>query len=205
MYRGERFNSVTHLLGAVFALIGMVVLIVAASRGNDPMKIVSFTIYGTILLILYTSSTVYHSVRGKVKPIFQKLEHLAIYLLIAGTYTPIALVTLRGPVGWSLFGTIWALAVFGMIQEILWGKEPRIISVIIYILMGWTALIVIKPLAHALPTVALLWLVAGGLFYTVGVIFFALEERLAHSHGIWHLFVLAGSTSHYFAILLYVS
>ncbi|MBI1822039.1 MAG: hemolysin III family protein [Nitrospirae bacterium] len=205
MYKGERFNGLTHLLGAVFAGIGMVFLIVIAARQNDPWKIVSFTVYGTILLILYTFSTLYHSFHGKAKTVFQKLEHLTIYLLIAGTYTPITLVTLRGPWGWSLFGVIWVLAIFGMLQETFLKKEARILSVVIYIMMGWTGLIAIQPLAQALPFAGVAWLVIGGLFYTIGVIFFALEERLAHSHGIWHLFVLAGSASHYFAILFYVA
>ena len=205
MYRGERFNGLTHLLGAVFSGIGMVFLIVIAARQNDPWKIVSFTVYGTILLILYTFSTLYHSFHGKAKAVFQKLEHLTIYLLIAGTYTPITLVTLRGPWGWSLFGVIWVLAIFGMLQEIFLKKEARILSVVIYIMMGWTGLIAIQPLAQALPFAGVMWLVAGGLFYTIGVIFFALEDRLAHSHGIWHLFVLAGSATHYFAILFYVA
>lgn len=205
MYKGERFNGVTHLIGSLFAAVGVVVLIVVSSRQNDPVKLFSLTLYGTILLLLYTFSTLYHSFRGKAKTFFQKLEHLTIYLLIAGTYTPITLVTLKGPSGWTLFWVIWILAVFGMLQEWYWRKEPRILPVVIYILMGWTGIFLIKPLAHALPTVGLAWIVIGGLFYTLGVVFYALDERMSYSHGIWHLFVMAGSAFHYFAILFFVA
>jgi hemolysin III len=205
MYKGERLNGVTHLIGSFFAAVGMVVLIVVSFRQHDPVKLFSLTVYGAILLLLYTFSTLYHSFRGKVKTIFQRLEHLTIYLLIAGTYTPITLVTLKGPSGWALFWVIWILATIGMLQEWFWRKEPRILPVVIYILMGWAGIFLIKPLAHALPTVGLTWIVIGGLFYTFGVIFYALEDRMSHSHGIWHLFVMAGSAFHYFAILFYVA
>jgi hemolysin III len=205
MYQGERFNFITHLIGTLLAAIGLVVLLVDSSRGNNLLKFLSVAIYGTILFLLYLFSTLYHSFQGKNKLIFQKLEHLAIYLLIAGTYTPIALVTLKGAMGWSLFGAIWLLAALGMIQERFWTKEPRIASVVIYILMGWTVIFLIKPVSRVLPETALIWIVIGGLFYTFGVIFYALDTRMRHSHGIWHLFVMAGSASHYFTILYYVS
>jgi len=205
MYYGERLNSSTHLMGAVLAAAGAAVLVVLAARLGDPWKIVSFSIYGFMLFALYTSSTLYHSTRGKVKRVFQKLDHCSIYLLIAGTYTPFTLVALRGAWGWSLFGVIWGLAALGIAQEAWLGKGARILSLVIYILMGWLSVIAIKPLLAALTPAGFAWLAAGGLFYTGGIIFYALDEKLRHGHGIWHLFVLAGSVSHYLAILLYVT
>jgi len=205
MYPGERFNSFSHLAGAVFALAGMVVLIVIAARQGDPWKLVSFSVYGTCLFSLYASSTLYHSLRHRAKAVFRRLDHLAIYLLIAGTYTPFALVTLRGAWGWSLFGAIWGLAAAGMTLEFLPRRGARILPVVIYVLMGWLVLIALKPLLQALPWAGFVWLLLGGLLYTFGIIFYGLDERLRHAHGVWHLFVLAGSISHYLAILLYVA
>ncbi len=205
MYYGERLNSITHLMGAVLAVAGAAVLVVLAARLGDPWKIVSFSIYGVMLFALYTLSTLYHSTRGKAKRVFQKLDQCSIYLLIAGTYTPFTLVTLRGVWGWSLFGVIWGLAALGIVQEAWLGKGARILSLVIYILMGWLSVIAVKPLLAALTPAGFAWLAAGGLFYTGGIIFYALDEKLRHGHGIWHLFVLAGSASHYLAILLYVA
>jgi hemolysin III len=205
MYRGERLNSITHLIGTSLALAGLVVLVVHAAQLGDPWKIVSFSIYGVTLVALYFFSTLYHSTRGKVKAIFQTLDHAAIYLLIAGTYTPLTLVTLRGVWGWWLFGTIWVLALIGMLQDILSTRRRSILSIAIYLLMGWLAVIAIRPLANALPVEGLILIVAGGLFYTVGVVFYALGKRLSYGHEIFHLFVLAGSSCHYFTILLYVA
>ncbi len=205
MYYGERFNSITHLMGAVLAAAGAAVLVVLAARLGDPWKIVSFSIYGLMLFALYTMSTLYHSIRGKGKRVLQKLDQCSIYLLIAGTYTPFTLVTLRGAWGWSLFGVIWGLAALGIAQEAWLGKGARILSLVIYFLMGWLSVIAVKPLLAALTPAGFAWLAAGGLFYTGGIIFYALDEKLRHGHGIWHLFVLAGSASHYLAILLYVA
>lgn len=205
MYYGERFNSSTHLMGTVLAAAGAAVLVVLAARLGDPWKIVSFSVYGFMLFALYALSTLYHSTRGKVKRVFQKLDHCSIYLLIAGTYTPFTLVTLRGAWGWSLFGVIWGLAALGIAQEAWLGKGARVLSLVIYVLMGWLSVIAIKPLTAALTPAGFAWLAAGGLFYTGGIIFYALDARLRHGHGIWHLFVLAGSASHYLAILLYVA
>ncbi len=205
MYRGELFNSITHLMGAVLAAAGAAVLVVLAARLGDPWKIVSFSIYGVMLLALYTLSTLYHSTRGKAKNVLRKLDQCSIYLLIAGTYTPFTLVTLRGAWGWSLFGVIWGLAVLGIVQEAWLGKGARILSLVIYVLMGWLSVIAVKPLLAALTPAGFAWLAAGGLFYTGGIFFYALDEKLRHGHGIWHLFVLAGSASHYLAILLYVA
>jgi hemolysin III len=205
VYHGERFNSSTHLMGTVLAAAGAAVLMVLAARLGDPWKIASFSIYGVMLFALYTLSTLYHSTRGKVKRVFQKLDHCSIYLLIAGTYTPFTLVTLHGAWGWSLFGVIWGLAALGIAQEAWLGKGARILSLVIYVVMGWLGVIAVKPLIAALTPTGFAWLAAGGLFYTVGIVFYALDEKLRHGHGIWHLFVVAGSASHYLAILLYVA
>lgn len=205
MYHGERFNGITHLMGTALAAAGATVLVVLAARQGDPWKIVSFSIYGCMLFALYILSTLYHSLRGKAKDVFRKLDHCSIYLLIAGTYTPFTLVTLRGAWGWSLFGVIWGLAALGIAQEAWLGKGARILSLVIYVLMGWLSVIAVKPLLAALTPAGFAWLAAGGLFYTGGIIFYSLDEKLRHGHGIWHLFVLAGSASHYLAILLYVA
>ena len=204
MYHGERLNAWTHLVGAVAAFVGAVWLLVVASFDGSPWKIVSVAIYGVSLLALYSISTVYHSVRGRTKKIMQKVDHLSIYLLIAGSYTPFCLVTLRGPWGWTLFGIVWSLAVIGMLQEIKPRSEARILSIVIYAVMGWIVLVAVKPLLAALGTAGFAWLAAGGVFYTVGIIFFALDSRLRHAHGIWHLFVITGSVLHFVAILFYV-
>jgi hemolysin III len=205
MYYGERLNGVTHLMGAVLAAAGAAALVVLAARQGDPWKIVSFSIYGAMLFGLYAVSTLYHSTRGRVKDVFRKLDHCSIYLLIAGTYTPFTLVTLRGDWGWSLFGVIWGLAAVGITQEAWLAKGARIFSLVIYVLMGWLAVIAVGPLVAALTPAGFAWLAAGGLLYTGGIVFYALDEKLRHGHGVWHLFVLAGSISHYLAILLYVA
>ncbi|MGV8899921.1 MAG: PAQR family membrane homeostasis protein TrhA [Burkholderiaceae bacterium] len=204
MYYGEKFNSISHLIGVVLAAIGSVLLIVLATRLGDPWKIVSFSIYGAMLLTLYVGSTLYHSARGPAKDVLRKLDHCAIYLLIAGTYTPFVLVTLRGPWGWSLFGAVWGLAVLGIVQEIWFAKGARLLSLAIYVLMGWLALVAIMPLISALTLAGFAWLAAGGLLYTIGIIFYVYDKRIRHGHGVWHLFVLGGSACHYFAVLLYV-
>lgn len=204
MYHGERFNSISHLVGAALALIGVVLLVGFASAQGDPWKIVSFSIYGVSLFLLYSLSTLYHSLRGRAKEIFQKLDHVAIYLLIAGTYTPFTLVTLRGAWGWTLFAIIWGLAIVGIIVDALHKGGSRAIQMVIYLLMGWLILIAMKPLVQALPTDALVLLVLGGVFYTSGIIFYVIDKRMKHAHGIWHLFVLAGSISHYLAVLFYI-
>jgi hemolysin III len=160
-------------------------------------------IYGVTLVLLYSASTIYHSVRGRLKKPLQKLDHLSIYLLIAGSYTPFCLVTLRGPWGWSLFGTVWGLAVIGMLQEIKPRSEARVLSLVIYALMGWIVLVAIKPLLASLGFAGFVWLASGGVLYTVGIYFFANDDRF-HWHGIWHLFVMAGSLLHFVAIWRYV-
>ena len=204
MYHGEKFNAITHLAGALLALAGAVVLIVLAAQEGDPWKVVSVSIYGATLVLLYSFSTLYHSLRGRAKNVLRELDHHSIYLLIAGSYTPFCLVTLRGPWGWSLFGVVWGLAVLGSLQELWLKNSARILSVVIYIVMGWVALVALIQLLHALGPAGFAWLVAGGLFYTIGIVFYVIDTRLKHAHGIWHLFVLAGSASHYVAILKYV-
>ena len=206
MYRDEKFNSISHLIGATLALAGLAVLVVSASLKGDPWRIVSFSIYGGTLFALYLFSTLYHSTRGRAKSVLQKFDHHSIYLLIAGSYTPFTLVTLRGAWGWTLFGMIWGLAVLGIVVDSLHNKNARrILPMAIYIVMGWLVLIAFKPLLAALPFAGVLWLVAGGLLYTLGIVFYALDKKLRHAHGIWHLFVLAGSISHYLAVLFYVA
>ena len=205
MYQGERFNGYSHLMGTALAAGGAVVLIVLAAGQGNPYKIVSFSVYGAMLLLLYLCSTLYHSSRGRAKDVFRKLDHYAIYLLIAGTYTPFTLVTLQGAWRWSLFGVIWGMAVLGIVVDSLPGGKRRILPVVIYLAMGWLVLVAREPLLNALPTGGFAWLLAGGIFYTVGIVFYALDRWIKHGHGIWHLFVLAGSACHYFAILFYVA
>ena len=205
MYYGEKFNAVSHLLGAVLALAGTVVLVVLAAIGGDPWKVVGVSIYGASLVLMYSSSTLYHSVRGRrAKDFLRKMDHQSIYLLIAGSYTPFCLVTLRGPWGWSLLGVVWGLAVAGSLQDLRPRNDARVLSVVIYLLMGWAAVVALVPMVDALGRAGFAWVASGGLFYTVGIVFYALDARLKHAHGIWHLFVLAGSAAHFIAILMYV-
>ncbi len=205
MYPGERFNSISHLIGACLALVGTVVLIVLASLRGDALRIVSLSIYGASLLALYTFSTLYHSLKGRAKRVFRHLDHTAIYLLIAGSYTPLTLVVLRGRLGWALFAAVWVLAVIGAVQEFRKVKGERVLSVVIYLTMGWLAVVALGPLARALGTAGFVGLMSGGLFYTGGIIFYALDRRQPVFHGIWHLFVLAGSVAHYIVVLAYAT
>jgi hemolysin III len=205
MYEEERFNSVTHMIGAAAAIAGTAALIVAGARQGDPWKVASFSIYGASLISLYLFSTLYHSLRRKGKGVFRKLDHLGIYVLIAGTYTPFTLVTLRDRRGWWMFGLIWGLAVTGIVVELSRRKGRRILPIAIYLVMGWLMVIALKPLLLHLGTMGFIWLLAGGLFYTSGLIFYALGKKAAYFHGIWHLFVIAGSLCHYIAIFCHVA
>ena len=205
MYAGERFNSISHLVGAGLAVAGTAVLVVAAARLGDPWKIVSFSVYGAMLVALYVFSTLYHSVRGGAKKVLRKFDHCSIYLLIAGTYTPFALVSLRGPWGWSLLGAVWGLALLGIAQEIWLAKGARVLSVVIYLLMGWLALVAVAPLWEALTPAGFAWLLAGGALYTAGIVFYATDHKVRHGHGLWHLFVLGGSACHFITVLLHVA
>lgn len=204
MYPGERLNSMTHLAGTVAAVVGTAVLVVLAVLQGEPRKIVSVSIYGATLVLLYLASTLYHSTRGRAKQIFQKLDHGAIYLLIAGTYTPFTLISLHGTRGWILFGIIWGLAILGIAIDALHGDRRRILPVIIYLVMGWLSIAMIRPLLRVLPVAGFAWLLAGGVFYTSGIVFYVLDRRIPHGHGIWHLFVLAGSASQFVTIIAYV-
>lgn len=206
MYPGERFNAISHLVGAALAVSGLSILMTLAVLQGSLVKALSFGIYGATLVLLYGFSTLYHAVRTPhVKAVLQKLDHHAIYLLIAGTYTPITLITLQGTWGWTLFGLIWALAVTGMLQEHFLGRRTRKLSLVLYALMGWLVVIAWKPLTQALPAGGMAWLLAGGLAYSAGVYFYVQSHKVRHGHGIWHLFVLAGSLCHFMCMLLFVA
>ncbi len=204
MQRREKFNSISHLIGAALALAGAVALVTFAAMDGDVRRITSYSIYGFTLFLLYLVSTLYHGLSGPAKRVFQVLDHQAIYLLIAGTYTPFILVALQGALAWWMFAAIWGLAVFGIILDALPHKGPRVVPVIIYLVMGWLCLLALDPILAALPPLGFRWLLAGGIFYTSGIVFFILDHWYPWCHGIWHLFVLAGSISHYIVILLYL-
>lgn len=204
--KGETFNAFTHLLGAALALVGTLSLVVLATRRGDPWRVASFAIYGVALVAQYTSSFLYHSARGPAKATLRNLDHCAIYLLIAGTYTPFTLVTLRGNWGWPLFCAIWSLAAAGLVHEIWFTKHSRFASLVIYLVMGWLALLALVPLVTGLTYPGFAWIAAGGLFYTSGIYFYVAHKKgMRHGHGIWHLFVLGGSACHYLAVLLFVA
>jgi hemolysin III len=202
--REEVANSITHGVGFVLSLAAFPVLVWMAADSKDPWRIVASAVYGTTLVLLYASSTLYHAFRTpRVKRIFQIFDYAAIYLLIAGTYTPFTLVSMRGPWGWRLFAIIWALAVFGVVSTTVALNLSRYITPSISVMMGWLVLIAIKPLLAMVPGIGIVWLIAGGLAYTVGVIFFA-WDRLPYGHAIWHCFVLLGSVCHFTAVVVAV-
>jgi len=196
-------NSITHGLGVLLASVGAVWLMVAAARGT-PRVIVACAVYVATLVLIYLCSTLYHSLaRTRARHVFRVLDHSAIYLLIAGTYTPFTLVSLRGPWGWTLFGIVWGLAIAGVIFKSFAVERFAVASAMAYVLMGWIAIVAIVPLARAITWHGIMWIGAGGIFYTFGVLFFALD-RLRYFHALWHVCVLAGSASHFFAVLFYV-
>ena len=205
MRQGERFNGYTHLAGALMALAGATVLVTMAAIKADPWRIVSFSVYGTTLILLYLVSTLYHGARGRAKAVLRKLDHCSIYLLIAGTYTPFALVTLHGAWGWSLFGAVWGLAVVGIVQECTVARGARVASLAIYVLMGWLAVVALAPLFRALSWSGMAWILGGGLAYTGGIVFYIYDERVRHFHGVWHVFVMGGSIAHFTAIAGFVA
>lgn len=197
----EILNSVTHGIGALLSVAGLVLLLVVSVKQGTVWHVVGSAVFGSSLILLYTVSTLYHSVTNPpAKRFFARLDHVAIFLLIAGTYTPFLLTSLRGPLGWTLFGVIWTLALIGMIIRSVYLGRFRKLMVALYLLMGWLIVFAIVPLTRALPTISVRFLVAGGLSYTLGVAFYA-QRNLKFSHGIWHLFVLAGSSFHFFAVL----
>jgi hemolysin III len=201
----EIANSVTHGIGAALSLVALVLLVYFSSNYGDKWRIVSFTIYGGTLFFLYLASTLYHSFTNpRVKNIFRILDHSSIFLLIAGTYTPVTLVSMRGPWGWTLFGIIWALAIIGIITKLFLIGKYKIVSVIIYLAMGWMIVIAFKPMLQLVPSGLIIWLFIGGICYTLGLIFYA-SKNVPYFHFIWHLFVLAGSISHFFGMLFYLA
>ncbi len=200
----EMANRLTHGAGLLLFSAASAFLILRAVATGEPLQIVGSSVYGLSLVLFYSMSTLYHTVgRPKVKYVFRILDHATIYLLIAGTYTPFTLVTLNGPWGWSIFGVVWGLALAGALFKVWMTHRLRILGPIFYILLGWMIVVAIKPLLASLPMAGVLWLLAGGVFYTAGVGVYA-WDRIPFNHAIWHLFVLAGSACHYLAILWYV-
>ena len=200
----EVANSLTHGVGAFLSVAGLATLVTLASLEGDPWRIVSFSIYGASLVALYWCSTLYHSFRSpRLKAIFRVFDHISIFLLIAGSYTPFALVEMRGPWGWSMFGVVWGLAFVGIALKIFYTGRYEGLSLGIYLAMGWVTMIAIKPLLAAIPMACFVWLAIGGLAYTLGVVFYAVE-RIPYGHAIWHVFVLVGSATHFVAVAVYV-
>ena len=202
--RGEELaNTISHGIGALGALIGAPFLVLAGIRHGDPALLAGVIVFAVTAAVLYFASSIYHALPpGKAKEICEVIDHSAIYLLIAGTYTPFTLGVLRGPMGWTLFGLVWAMAVAGVILKSVRGVRNPIFSTSLYLLMGWLIVIALRQLLANIPTPGLLWLVAGGLAYTVGVVFYAIK-RVPYFHFVWHLFVLTGTVCHYFAVLWY--
>lgn len=200
----ELANSVTHGVGLALSLVGLAALVVLAATRGGTLHVVSSVVYGASLVALYTASTLYHAARSpRAKNALRIFDRCCIYLLIAGTYTPFTLVTLRGGWGFALFALVWALALSGIVATVLFGPRFKVASVASYVLMGWLAVVAVKPIYETVPAGAILLIAAGGLAYTAGVFFFACN-RVPHNHAIWHLFVLAGSVCHYLAVILYV-
>ncbi len=201
--REEIANSITHGIGFLLSVVGLVVLVVSASIEGDPWKVVSFTVYGSSLVALYLASTFYHSFHSpRLKHALRVIDHCAIYLLIAGTYTPFTLLNMRGPWGWTLFGVIWGLAAIGIGAKAFHVDRYPILTPLIYIAMGWLGVIALRPTLETIPAGGIALLAAGGITYTVGVIFYALD-RLPYNHAVWHLFVLGASACHFFAVFFY--
>ena len=200
----EVANSITHGIGIILAIAALCILTVFASHHGNAWHIVSVSIYGTTLILLYTASTLYHSVQNHgLKNIFRILDHTAIYLLIAGTYTPFTLVNLRGPWGWWLFGMIWGIALLGIVLQMLSLRRGKAVTLSLYVAMGWAIVVAIKPLIVSVATGGLVLLFSGGLAYTLGILFYT-REGLKFHHAVWHIFVLTGSILHFFAVLFYV-
>jgi hemolysin III len=200
----EIAHAVTHGIGIVLSIAGLVVLVAFASLHGNAWHITSSSIYGATLILLYTASTLYHGIpQPRVKRVLRRIDHAAIFLLIAGTYTPYTLVNLRGEWGWTLFGLVWGFAILGVLLEALVKQRIKWLSISLYLGLGWLVVIAIKPLIENVATGGLILLLAGGLCYSLGVIFY-LWKRLAYHHAVWHLFVMAGSLLHFFSILFYV-
>lgn len=207
MYYGEKLNSITHLVGTVLSLIGFGVLLTISVQEHNPLLIISFTVFGLTLILLYAMSTLYHSFHTpKLKKIFQKFDHISIYLLIAGTYTPYMMVSLAGNNGLIMLALVWGLAVIGLLLELFVAKRIEWLQILIYLVMGWICTYSYAELHAAISTDGMIWLTIGGISYTVGIIFYVLDDmkKLLHAHGIWHLFVLFGSICHFISIVTYV-
>jgi hemolysin III len=201
----ETFHSITHGIGVALAVAGLVVLVVLAAQGGDTWRIVSFSIYGISLTLLYLASTLYHSFQDeRLKRFFRYFDHLSIFLLIAGTYTPVTLVSLRGVWGWTLFSLIWVFAAGGIVYELLFLGRYKWITVTIYLGMGWLAIVAIKPMLTMVPRGLVWWLLGGGLCYTGGVLFYV-RKKMRYHHVLWHLFVLFGSTCHFLGFYFYLA
>jgi len=200
----ERAHTLIHGIGLLLSIGGLIMLITSASQYHDPLHTIGIVIYGTTLILLYASSTLYHGIpHARAKPVLQRLDHMAIFALIAGTYTPFTLVNLRGIWGWSLFGLVWSIAIAGMALELFARKRHKRLSVSLYLGLGWLVLIAVKPMLQSVEVDGLLLLLTGGLFYSFGVIFYVWKS-LTYHHAIWHLFVLAGSAAHFVSVLFYV-
>ena len=208
MYYGERLNSISHLVGSVFALIALGALLALSIQDGDPWLIVGFSTFGLTLVLLYTMSTLYHSFQApELKRVFKVLDHISIYLLIAGTYTPFMLISMPGSSGTMILALVWTLAVVGIISELLLtGRLVKFAQLVIYLGMGWACSLDIASLRAALPEAGFWWVTAGGIAYTAGIIFYLLDKArwLNHAHGIWHFFVLVGSVCHFVAVAGYV-
>jgi len=207
MYYGEKFNSITHLVGAVLSLMAFGSLLTLSIQQHDPLLIASFSIFGLTLVILYTMSTLYHSFHPpRLKFIFQKLDHVSIYLLIAGTYTPYMLVSLGDGNGKMMLSFVWSLAILGLLLDIFLPKRIEILQIPIYLIMGWVCMFEYANLKIAIPAPGITWLTIGGFAYSIGIIFYVLDntKTMRHAHGIWHLFVLMGSICHFISIAIYV-
>ncbi len=199
--REELYNSITHGLGALLSVAGLVVLVVLSALQGDPWRVVAVSIYGATLVLLYMASMLYHGVRRlRLKYLFEILDHIGIYLLIAGTYTPFMLISLRGTLGWTLLGIIWTLALLGIALKPFLVHRLRRLSPVIYLAMGWMVVVAIPEMLTHIPDIGLIMLAGGGLSYSVGVLFY-IWKKLPYHHTVWHIFVLVGSTCHYFAVL----
>jgi len=200
----EISHSISHGIGAALSIAGLVISVVMAAETGNATKIVSFAIFGTSMFLLYTASTLYHAfTHKKAKQVFQYADHIAIFILIAGTYTPIALILLGGAWGWSLFGLAWGLAIAGIVYEVVFLNKHKWVSISIYLAMGWIAAVAIKPLMETMSFGLFMWILAGGLFYTVGSAFY-LIDKVKFFHFVWHLFVVAGTICHFFGLIFYL-
>ena len=204
MQHGERLNTLTHLGGALAAFGASIPLLARAFDANGQLGLVSTAVYALSLVLMYACSTAYHGASGTLKTVLQRFDHLSIYLLIAGSYTPFCMLMLTGSEGWILLGVVWGLAIVGILQETRPRTGARVLSMLVYLAMGWSAASMLGPLQDGLGPAGFAWLLGGGIAYTAGIVFYVLDSRMRHAHGIWHLFVLAGSAAHYITIYFYL-